>query len=428
MKQTDKLTRRIQGVLQHFELSGKEFKHVIDAVCKVYTSDIKSRRNKREELFAEHDQLRPFVSMLFNALPPGEAQDYMTEDETEDIRYLYEIVRDYMINILTTLTGGRTAELISAIAAEMYEGRSTKSLSVAFVPLESLKIGINGFHLFFSVDSPLNESLKDFRFDDSSSGSNGQRRSIRKALELTKKDGKAGDRPQSLLVTPCEAFDHSMNLYMVGIGESKFCKQNFPTVRFIGPSSWSFSLPGDETEVFRCVAGKIIAPRPEKYKNEENKITIKKCIEQYCEQNNIDIENVLNSIEKMKTVAQEQKHGTSMVWLRKADANAEKERLCAFNRGYIANPPISADEKSAVKGITGVDGALLCNIDDGECVAYGVILDGIAVTPGKRMRGARYNSIKTYLSGERIESPPAFGIVISEDGFVDIVQKRDDKS
>ena len=64
-----------------------------------------------------------------------------------------------------------------------------------------------------------------------------------------------------------------------------------------------------------------------------------------------------------------------------------------------------------------MDGAFLCNIEESKCVAFGVILDGVAEVEGRQSRGARFNSMSAYLSNR----PRAFGIVFSEDGMLNLL-------
>ena len=64
-----------------------------------------------------------------------------------------------------------------------------------------------------------------------------------------------------------------------------------------------------------------------------------------------------------------------------------------------------------------MDGAFLCNIEKSECVAFGVILDGVAEVEGRQSRGARFNSMSVYLS----KRSGVFGIVFSEDGMLNLL-------
>ena len=60
---------------------------------------------------------------------------------------------------------------------------------------------------------------------------------------------------------------------------------------------------------------------------------------------------------------------------------------------------------------------------DGNCYAFGVILDGIVNNDGNNARGSRYNSTKAYTEWVRdVKYPGAtiLGVVKSEDGMMDI--------
>ena len=64
-----------------------------------------------------------------------------------------------------------------------------------------------------------------------------------------------------------------------------------------------------------------------------------------------------------------------------------------------------------------IDGASLVD-SDGICHAIGVILDGPALSKGKKERGARYNSAVRYVQSQ---STPCVALVISDDGMIDVV-------
>lgn len=416
----------VKNALAEFDIAGDEYDSVINKICEIYTSDGKHREELRERFFnknnvesANYVPLFSFLSMFLRAFPPGKIRETTTE------KNIIKATNEFLVKILEITTNGCSKDFLSAIASEAYEGRNTKSLSVAFVPsfqvLSSLKNNSTcGLHRFFPAKSP-SEDYKDYLFDDSLPGSNGQRRAIRKALELSKeeKEAQKDSVPQCLLVAP----NAQKRLYMVGIANSAFCRKFFPTVKFLGPSSWSFALPAlpdVSYATFLCVAGKVLAPHPKEFREAYHHKIIRDCILPNIAQT--DLDKTLNSVYKMLTEVQKQKHGTSMVWLWEPDAEKEKNRLCTqCHRGYLASPPIPAWESITIKSITGIDGALLCSINSGKCIAYGVILDGVVKKGDSiRARGARYNSIKTYLSSKSWNGQP-FAVVVSEDGFVDVV-------
>jgi DNA integrity scanning protein DisA with diadenylate cyclase activity len=127
----------------------------------------------------------------------------------------------------------------------------------------------------------------------------------------------------------------------------------------------------------------------------------------------------INRLFLIMNKAIEQKNGTMLVISR--NAKSEINRL--KSQGFLVQPKIITPD--IVKKITSIDGAVLI---DTECVCYGigVILDGMATTNGDTSRGARYNSAIRYV--ETIKNNKDYSdclaIVISEDGYVDLVSKH----
>jgi len=80
--------------------------------------------------------------------------------------------------------------------------------------------------------------------------------------------------------------------------------------------------------------------------------------------------------------------------------------------------------KAAFLGISNMDGALILDFD-GNCKAISYIVDGKAVIPGRVERGARLNSIENYVGSKK--KGICIGIVISEDGMVNILHNKNPK-
>ncbi|HKL41722.1 MAG TPA: DNA integrity scanning protein DisA nucleotide-binding domain protein [Clostridia bacterium] len=132
----------------------------------------------------------------------------------------------------------------------------------------------------------------------------------------------------------------------------------------------------------------------------------------------IDLLN-LNRLFLIMNKAIEQKNGTMLV----ISKNAKSEINRLKSQGFLVQPKIITPD--IVKKITSIDGAVLIDTD---CVCYGigVILDGMATTNGDTSRGARYNSAIRYV--ETIKNNKDYSdclaVVISEDGYVDLVSKH----
>ena len=108
--------------------------------------------------------------------------------------------------------------------------------------------------------------------------------------------------------------------------------------------------------------------------------------------------------------AMDQRHGTMLVVSDAASSEAQRLRSQA-----IEIEPIKLSS-ALVARISGIDGAILVDRDC-NCHAIGVILDGKATNTGDPSRGARYNSALRYIES----SPPAVCLVVSEDGYVNMV-------
>jgi len=113
-----------------------------------------------------------------------------------------------------------------------------------------------------------------------------------------------------------------------------------------------------------------------------------------------------------------QKHGTMIIISKNAKSETERLKSQAFR---VEEKEITPE---IVKEITSIDGAVLIDTDC-KCYGIGVILDGMATNSGDTARGARYNSAIRYV--ETIKNKEKFSdclaIVISEDGYVDIISK-----
>lgn len=137
----------------------------------------------------------------------------------------------------------------------------------------------------------------------------------------------------------------------------------------------------------------------------------------------VDIQMLKDIVEVLK----EQRHGTSVIFMEREEAEREVKRLCAMNRAIPVESKLKYNKteegengwhKAAFLGISNMDGALILDFD-GNCKAISCIVDGKAVIPGRVERGARLNSIANYVGSK--EKGICIGIVISEDGMVDIL-------
>jgi len=124
--------------------------------------------------------------------------------------------------------------------------------------------------------------------------------------------------------------------------------------------------------------------------------------------------------------ARHQKHGTMVVIA--TDLPSEVERLTSSIALRIEPCELN---KGAVQALSRLDGAFLFDTN-GYCHAAGVIVDGPSIDEkGRdslvaRSRGARYNSARRYLKLCEREKRAALVIVMSEDGYFDMLPPKSD--
>ncbi|MGG4304992.1 diadenylate cyclase [Bacillus wiedmannii] len=140
-----------------------------------------------------------------------------------------------------------------------------------------------------------------------------------------------------------------------------------------------------------------------------------------------NIDKLINIIQ----IASYQKHGTMLVVGTKDLAEEEVDRLCKFQQAVkIEKINLIGMAKSkrniVLNQISSIDGAIYLD-SDGNVHGIGVILDGPANELGDSSRGARYNSAIKYNKSQDIITNNTLIIVVSEDGYIDIVVKEDEQ-
>jgi hypothetical protein len=112
--------------------------------------------------------------------------------------------------------------------------------------------------------------------------------------------------------------------------------------------------------------------------------------------------------------SEKERHGTLLI----VSAEAASEALRLTNQATAIEPRLLSRELLA--HLTGIDGAVLLDAT-GQCHAIGVILDGQATPQGDPARGARYNSAVRYVQSAMDRNIATLGVVVSEDGGVDLI-------
>lgn len=112
--------------------------------------------------------------------------------------------------------------------------------------------------------------------------------------------------------------------------------------------------------------------------------------------------------------SEKERHGTLLI----VSAEAASETMRLKNQATAIEPRLLSRELLA--HLTGIDGAVLLDAT-GQCHAIGVILDGQATPQGDPARGARYNSAVRYVQSAMDRDIATLGVVVSEDGGVDLI-------
>ncbi|MCL2176441.1 MAG: diadenylate cyclase [Firmicutes bacterium] len=216
----------------------------------------------------------------------------------------------------------------------------------------------------------------DFNFDNL--------RLIRKLLEMS-------DSRVSLVV---------FNKKIIGLGTKGSV---YRKVQFTGNQKWTLYLSSKES--LRFSRGKFFFDRG----NNQDILDLPKgFILKKFEKAFINIVNVLKR----------QKNGALLII--SDEAKQEVARLTGLARGYAVSPvDLNIPENlSLIKYLANVDGAVFIDRQL-KCYGTGIILDGIAKTPGSNARGARFNSACCYLDNRT--KVPVASIIFSEDETMDIL-------
>ncbi len=126
-----------------------------------------------------------------------------------------------------------------------------------------------------------------------------------------------------------------------------------------------------------------------------------------------------DSISKIIYKAQEQAHGTTIVFGEKNQIMDETKRLASYNRCIQVSPINLIKKMNTILNITAIDGAILVDFN-GKCYAMGAIFDGDMTIKGNMERGARYNSTVNYIERQKEKGRVFLAVIISEDRTVDI--------
>lgn len=133
-------------------------------------------------------------------------------------------------------------------------------------------------------------------------------------------------------------------------------------------------------------------------------------------------------------ILKKQKHGTSIVIsdFPSESGKAVIDDLCQGNYGIKLCPPNvlyntgQGWDEGLLLSLTDIDGALFIDLQETRLAAIGVLLYSGITVRGNVGRGSRYNSMNNYIMGKK--NGIYIGIVISEDGMVDLFQNKQNQA
>ena len=134
----------------------------------------------------------------------------------------------------------------------------------------------------------------------------------------------------------------------------------------------------------------------------------------------------IEMLEKLLDETNLQRYNQGALFIISDEAENEVKRLCDLKRGIPIEQVDLLLHEDIAGALCAIDGALFLD-KNGVCYGIGIILDGDARAYGKPDRGARYNSAKTYISKHCKKSYDVYAIVVSQDGYVDIISTYDEE-
>lgn len=331
---------------------------------------------------------------------------------------------DYLTRQFSAVTMGLDIDFLIALSGELQEQRSAENLSLCLLPSEKR----------FNRHKSMAKIA--FADDDKRPLCHDYVHGVRKQLDLARDGG--------LAVCKCAKDDM---FYTVGILDHR-AVSGYPRIVLKKHLEWEFHMPS-RNKIPSCrlryKQGTFMMPLLNLTEAQKDAIC-----KNLTRMGYDDSETAASTIAELLPAIGACNHGAVVIFLEETLAKQESHRLTLSGRGYELSPkrPLFHCEKpneALVKRIASIDGAILADFK-GNCYAYGVILDGKAVSDGNdskdskdnndnkgnKDRGARYNSTKTYLNSiletfnsadepkSRSTELARIGIVRSEDGMMDV--------
>lgn len=202
---------------------------------------------------------------------------------------------------------------------------------------------------------------------------------------------------------------------IIGFVKSKNTLSKYIMIEYKGVANWSIHFVNEEILCYK--RGQYYISKKEYIKNN---LSVLKKIKSDMLRDNKGIKDVYDEIkdfnpgvyDKIIDELEGVEHRALLIIA--LDAENEVERLCSkYGRGTrIKEVPMigkNDETKTMITGLASVDGAVFMDLK-GQCLAFGVILDGKAKIRGKSAQGSRHNSASNYIAGEN-----RIAVIISED-------------
>ena len=311
------------------------------------------------------------------------------------ISEIINIVGTHLYQQIVCCTAGLDIDLITALSSTLYEGSSLREESIAILP---------------SLDWLRRKAVITFSPEDCVTLERPHIRALRKQLGICGNGALAVYKDSDTLV------------YKTGGLISHEDAQMLPCFQFRKHAEWIFAVAGPNADKscgrVRYCNGALMLPILDlqvDYEKKLQSIDVK-------EEDRARLASIINAMNACR-------HGAILIIAEKSIIQAEVNRLAGHKRGTRLKSKVSLiqDDGSSqiLKQFSAVDGAIFLDFN-GECYAFGVILDGEVEHDGKNARGSRYNSTKAYTEWVREKRYPGhtiLGVVKSEDGMVDLFDR-----
>lgn len=314
--------------------------------------------------------------------------------EHEKKLYVHEIVQRLSFLLyqrLSCYTAGLDIDLITALSATDYESKSPEGESIAI--LSSLKeLEKDAVVMFEPLDRVALEQH--------------QIRALRKQLNICGNGALAVYK------------DEGTGIYeTVGL-ISQEAAFKFPRFQFQKHAEWLFTVAdfeGNSDGRVRYCNGALMLPV----------LDLRDVYQKKVERLPVEAETQRQLVH-IFDAADSCKHGAILIIAEERIIQKEVERLASNKRGTRLAPTVpliqNRNPSPVLEQFAAVDGAIFLDFN-GNCHAFGVILDGIVNNDGNNARGSRYNSTKAYTEWVRDVKYPGtiiLGVVKSEDGMMDL--------